>query len=137
MQRLALPLQNGSLCQHFGKAPQVLIVNIENGTVVSEEILTAPEHAHGSMPNFLKANSVTDVLCGGIGDGALQMLREMNIGVNAGAPSQEAHKLIADYLAGTIAYGDGHCKHDHCHDHEHGHEHGHSAKGTRQFKLDL
>ena len=82
MQRLALPLQNGSLCQHFGKAPQVLIVNIENGTVVSEEILTAPEHAHGSMPNFLKANSVTDVLCGGIGDGALQMLREMNIVYN-------------------------------------------------------
>lgn len=51
-QRIAIPTNEGKLWQHFGKAPQVTIVNVEDGKIVDQKVLQAPEHEHGAMPRF-------------------------------------------------------------------------------------
>ncbi len=116
-QKIAIPTNEGSLYQHFGKAPQVTIVTIEDGKVKETVVLDAPEHEHGAMPRFIAAQGCTDVLCGGLGGGAVNMLNQLGIEVHAGAPSIPVAELLSQYLGGTIIYGDGTCHHDGCGNH--------------------
>lgn len=121
-QKIAIPTAEGKLFPHFGKAPQVTIFEIENNDILSKEVLTSPEHAHGAMPKFLQNLGVTDVLCGGLGAGAVKLLNEMNIAIHGGAPTIAVEDVLKAYLNGTIEYGDSTCHHDACNG-EHHHEH--------------
>lgn len=115
MRRIAIPTAEGKLWPHFGKAPQVTIATVDaNNHVVKSETLQTPEHAHGAMPRFLQQHDVTEVVCGGLGEGALQMLDQMQIEVHAGAPVLPVEEVLGQYLQGTLAYGDGSCHHDGC-----------------------
>ena len=93
-QRIAIPTANGNLFPHFGKAPQVTIFDVADKNVANKEILTAPEHAHGAMPRFLQSLGVTDVICGGLGAGAVNMLQEMNIDIHGGEPDLEVEEVV-------------------------------------------
>jgi predicted DNA-binding protein (UPF0251 family)/predicted Fe-Mo cluster-binding NifX family protein len=116
-QKIAIPTAEGNLWPHFGKAPQVTIVTIEEGEIKESVVLEAPEHAHGAMPRFIQAQKCTDVLCGGLGGGAVEMLNKMGIQVHAGAPSIKVEDVVKQYLDGSIVYGDGTCHHDGCGNH--------------------
>ncbi len=118
-QKIAIPTKDGMLWPHFGKAPQVTIVTVENGQVKETNVYEAPEHQHGAMPRFIASHNCTDVLCGGLGGGAVNLLNELGIQVHAGAPSIPIDELLAQYLGGTISYGDGSCHHDGCGGHHH------------------
>jgi len=113
-QKIAIPTCDGKLWPHFGKAPQVSIVTIENGQVKGIDQLDAPEHEHGAMPRFIAQHGCTDVLCGGLGAGAVNMLNQLGIQVHAGAPELPIEELVKQYLGGSIVYGDGSCHHDGC-----------------------
>ncbi len=118
-QKIAIPTNAGALWPHFGKAPQVTIVTVEDGHVKETVVLEAPEHEHGAMPRFIASQGCTDVLCGGLGVGAVNMLNQLGIQVHAGAPAMPIDELLPQYLGGTIIYGDGSCHHDGCGDHHH------------------
>ncbi len=118
-QKIAIPTNNGALWPHFGKAPQVTIVTVEDGQVKETIVLDAPDHEHGAMPRFIAAQGCTDVLCGGLGGGAVNMLNQLGIEVHAGAPAIPIEELLSQYLGGTIIYGDGSCHHDGCGGHHH------------------
>lgn len=125
-QIIAIPTCNGILWPHFGKAPEVTIVTVENGVITDTVTLEAPEHEHGAMPRFIAAKGCTDVLCGGLGPGAINMLNQMGIQVHAGAPELPVTELMEKYLGQTIVYGESSCS-CHCHGdhhHEHGEHHG-------------
>ncbi|MCR5130137.1 MAG: DUF134 domain-containing protein, partial [Prevotella sp.] len=123
-QKIAIPTKDGVLFPHFGKAPQVTIVSVVEGKVTETVVFQAPEHEHGAMPRFIASHRCTDVLCGGLGGGAVNLLNQLGIQVHAGAPEIPVQELLAQYLGGTITYGDGTCHHDGCGDHHHHHEHG-------------
>jgi len=118
-QKIAIPTNDGVLWPHFGKAPQVTIVTIEDGQVKETVVLESPAHEHGAMPRFIAAHGCTDVLCGGLGGGAVNMLNQLGIQVHAGAPAIPIQELLSQYLGGTIIYGDGTCHHDGCGGHHH------------------
>lgn len=113
MRKIAIPTNEGKLWPHFGKAPQVTFVTVEENKVTAKEVLDAPEHAHGAMPKFIKEHGGTEVLCGGLGQGAINILRELGIELHAGAPAIAIDDVVQQYLDGTIEYGDGSCHH-HC-----------------------
>ena len=117
-QKIAIPTSEGKLWQHFGKAPEVTFVTVENGQVKETVVLKAPEHEHGSMPRFIAAQGSTDVLCGGLGQGAVNILNELGIQVHGGAPTIAVDEAVSQYLGGTIVYGDSSCHH-HCDGHHH------------------
>ncbi len=122
-QKIGIPTANGVLFPHYGKAPQVTIVTVVDGKVESTEVLTAPEHEHGAMPRFMAAHGCTDVLCGGLGAGAVKILNELNIQVHGGAPELPVEQVVAMYLNGSIVYGDSTCHHDGCGGEGHHHDH--------------
>ena len=120
--KIAIPTADGKLFPHFGKAPQVTIYDVEDNKVVNTEVLVAPEHAHGAMPRFLQGLGVTDVLCGGLGAGAINLLQEMGIEIHGGAPTIAVSEVLKMFLDGTIKYGDSTCHHDACDGGHHHHE---------------
>ena len=107
--KIAIPTAEGRLFPHFGKAPQVTVFDVEDKKVKNKEVLDAPEHAHGAMPRFLQSLGVTDVVCGGLGTGA----------VNGGAPAEDVDKILSEFLTETLVYGDSTCHHDACDGHHH------------------
>ena len=121
-QKIAIPTNEGMLCPHFGKAPQVTIVTIEEGKVKESVVKQSPEHEHGAMPRFLAAEGCSDVICGGIGGGAVQLLNQLGISLHGGAPTMPVDEIVSHYLAGTMIYGDATCHHDNCGGDHHHHE---------------
>jgi len=42
--RIAIPLENGALCAHFGHCEQFAIVDAENNSISDETLVTPPPH---------------------------------------------------------------------------------------------
>ncbi|MCR5313681.1 MAG: DUF134 domain-containing protein [Bacteroidaceae bacterium] len=123
-QKIAIPTAQGVLFPHFGKAPQVTVVTVTDGKVSDTQVFDGPAHEHGAMPRMIAKLECTDVICGGAGDAAIQMLNQMGIQVHAGAPQLAVEDIMLKYLNGTIEYGDGRCNHEGCGGHHHHHEGG-------------
>jgi len=43
MKKIAIPLENGRLCSHFGHCQQFAIVDVENNSIIGEQLIT---HRH-------------------------------------------------------------------------------------------
>ena len=115
MRKIAIPTYNGKLWPHFGKAPQVTFIMVDdNGNITGKELLDAPEHAHGAMVKFILEHGASEVLCGGLGMGAVNLLHQVGIELHAGAPAIDIDEVVKQYLDGTIQYGDSSCHHDGC-----------------------
>lgn len=121
-QKIGIPTADGKLFPHFGKAPHVTVFDVEDEKILNKEVLTAPEHAHGAMPKFLQGLGVTDVICGGLGAGAIQLLEQMAIRIHGGAPADDVDAVVDAYLKGMLVLGDRTCHHDGCGGDHHHHQ---------------
>lgn len=120
MMKIAVTYENGQVFQHFGHTEQFKIYNVENGKIVSAQVVDTNGSGHGALGGFLAGMGVDTLICGGIGGGAQNALTEAGIRFYGGA-SGDADKAVEALLAGNLAFDPNvHCDH---HDHE-GHEHG-------------
>lgn len=123
-QKIAIPTSEGKLSAHFGKAPEITFITIEEGKITGQEVLKAPEHEHGAMPRFMAKNGATDVLCGCLGAGAMDLVKRLGMNLHAGAPALPVDEVVKQYLEETIEYEqDSNCDHSGCGEH-HRHRHG-------------
>lgn len=74
--KIAIPIKDNEISEHFGRCEYFLIV--ENGKV---EKVKAPEHTFGSFPNFLKELKVDKVIVRNIGERAKALLKSYSIEV--------------------------------------------------------
>lgn len=125
--KIAIPVERGKLCTHFGHCPQFTIITAENGVIAGQEVLTPPPHAPGVIPNWLAAQGCTDIIVGNMGKAAQAIVRERGMNVIFGAPAETPEALTELYLRGALVSvgGGGCCSHDHEAHHAHGHEHEH------------
>lgn len=129
--KIAATYWNGDIFQHFGHTEYFKIYQTESGAVKNAEVISAEGYGHGALAGFLSAHHVNVLVCGGIGGGALEALKNAGTQVYAGA-SGNADDCIAAFLAGTLQLSDAaNCAH-----HEHGEGrscggHGHSCGGGR------
>ncbi len=105
--KVAIPVENGKLSSHFGRAPEFAIVEIDNGTVVKTQFLSPPHHEPGVFPRWLHELGVTHLICGGIGPMAVELMNSVGIKVLAGAPIMEPDNLIERFLANQITGATG------------------------------
>ena len=117
--KLAIPVENGLLCSHFGHAPQFAIVEIEENNVKASSLKTPPPHEPGVLPRWLKELGVSHVICGGIGARAVELLNQAGIEVTAGVSPQDPAKVVEAFLSGGLTGMSGPT----CSGHEHGHGH--------------
>ena len=128
--RIAVTYENGNVFQHFGHTEQFKVYEVEDGKVVSSEIIGSNGSGHGALAYLLSDQAVDVLICGGIGGGAQAALSERGIELCAGA-SGDADEAVAAYLRGELINTGANCNHHgeghSCSDHEDGHscgEHG-------------
>lgn len=113
--KIAFPNENGSICPHFGKAPQFSFYEIEDGAIRSSSIVNTAAEGHAARANFLAANAVDLLICGGIGQPAIDGLKEKGIEILNGAQG-DIDEAVRAYLAGTLERNPGavhKCSHAH------------------------
>ena len=124
--KIAVTYDQGQIFQHFGHTEQFKLYTVEDGKVVSSEVVDTNGSGHGALAGFLAEHQVQVLICGGIGGGAQNALAQAGIKLFGGC-SGNADQAVEALLEGQLNYdADVKCSH---HDHEHG-EGGHSAAIT-------
>lgn len=114
---IAIPLENGVLCSHFGHCQEFAIINIENNAIKDVKAVTPPEHVPGLYPRWVAQFGVTDVIAGGMGQKAIDLFHEQKINVFVGAPIKAAQDLVNDFINNKIDLSANYCNHDENHEH--------------------
>ncbi len=126
--RTATPYEQGEIFQHFGHTEQFKLYDVENGTIIREQIVDTNGSGHGALAGFLRAAQVDVLICGGIGGGAQMALAEAGIQLYAGVTGS-ADDAVKALITGSLEYDpdarcdhhghhhDGECGHDHCAEH--------------------
>ena len=83
--KIAVTYDNGNVFQHFGRTEQFKIYDVENGKIVSSEVIGNDGLGHGALAGLLANNAINVLICGGLGGGAMNALTSAGIEVVAGA----------------------------------------------------
>jgi predicted Fe-Mo cluster-binding NifX family protein len=108
---IAIPVSNGRLSEHFGHCDQFTLFLVQDEAIQKREDISAPPHAPGLLPRWLKEKGADLVIAGGMGRRAQELFRSAGIDVVCGAPGGEPEQIVATYLAGTLATGENACDH--------------------------
>lgn len=117
MTKLAIPLTNNGLSEHFGHCETFAIYTLdENGKqILNEEILVPPPHEPGVFPKWLHDLGVSVIIAGGMGRRALDLFAENGITVRAGKPGETPRNVVQSLIDNTVGNSEPTCGHDHDH----------------------
>jgi predicted Fe-Mo cluster-binding NifX family protein len=115
---IAIPMENGVLCAHFGHCQTFAIVKVENSVIIEINELVPPEHVPGLYPKWVAQFGVTDVIAGGMGQQAIMLFNQQNINAFVGAPMKNASELVNDFIADKLSLSANYCNHDDHSEHE-------------------
>lgn len=116
--KIGVTYENGQIFQHFGHTEQFKIYDVQDGKVVSAEVVDTNGSGHGALAGFLQAHQVEVLICGGIGGGAQNALAAAGIKLYGGA-SGDADAAVDALLKNELAYNPNvMCSHHGGHHHE-------------------
>lgn len=99
--KIAVTYAGGLIFQHFGHTARFKIYEVEQGSVVSAQVVDTEGYGHGALAGFLAAQGVDTLICGGIGGGAQMALASAGIKLYGGLAG-EADEAVGALLAGTL-----------------------------------
>jgi predicted Fe-Mo cluster-binding NifX family protein len=115
--KIAVTTEGDQIFQHFGKCPTFTVFTVKDGAVQGKTSVDASRNGHAALSGFLKSLGVDVVICGGIGDGAKQMLSSAGIKLVSGIEGGIENAVNA-YLSGNLTDKNGTCSRE-----EHTQEH--------------
>ena len=127
MKRIAVTYENGEVFQHFGHTEEFKVYEVEDGRILSSEIIGSNGSGHGALAGLLNEKKIDVLICGGIGGGAQAALAECGIELCAGA-SGNADEAVKAYLNGELINTGANCNH-HGESHSCGNHENHSCGG--------
>lgn len=123
--RIATTYDEGNIFQHFGHTAQFKIYDIADGTIEAATVIHTDGNGHSMLSELLKSENVDTLICGGIGEGAKNMLAAAGIKLFGGV-SGSADEAVTALLQGNLQYDpDVECSHHE----EHGQGECHGAHG--------
>jgi predicted Fe-Mo cluster-binding NifX family protein len=139
--RIAISTDGDRVAEHFGRCPSYTITDIEDGTVLSRNVIDNPGHQPGFLPKYLREQGVACVIAGGMGHRAVQLFRENGIETVVGITGK-IDEVLEALLAGTLEGGESLCSsggrgQGHgpgggpCDHHSQGHHHEHERHGRQ------
>lgn len=118
--KIAVTYENGNVFGHFGHTAQFKLYDTDGKNIISSQIVDTNGSGHGALAGFLSGHNVDVLICGGIGGGAKNALKDAGI-LLFGGVTGNADEAVTAYLEGRLAFDPQvQCTH---HDQEH-HEHG-------------
>ncbi len=124
MKKFAIPTSGNLVDNHFGHCEMYTVITADdNSHITNKEILPSPQGCgcKSNIASVFQQIGVKVLLAGGIGEGAIQVLKSHGIDVIRGC-SGEIDTLAEKYLQGTLADSGVSCL-----QHEHHHGEGHSC----------
>lgn len=130
--KIAVTYENGEVFQHFGHTSEFKVYEVQDGKVVSSEVIGTDGNGHEALAGVLAAEEIDVLICGGIGGGAQSALSDNGIEICSGAAGS-TDAAVEAYLKGKLKnagvncdhHGEGHT----CGDHEDGHTCGNHESG--------
>ena len=101
--RIAVTYENEEIFPHFGHTEHFKLYDVEDGKVLSSQVVDTNGSGHGALAGVLNALGADVLICGGIGAGAQAALAEAGIRLYGGV-SGRADQAVAALLAGTLNY---------------------------------
>lgn len=118
--RIATTYENGNIFQHFGRTENFKVYEVEDGKVVSSEVMNSNGVGHEALAYLLADKDIDVLICGGMGAGAQAALADAGVEVIAGAEG-DSDAAVESFLAGQLESTGVNCDH---HDHDHGSDEG-------------
>jgi predicted Fe-Mo cluster-binding NifX family protein len=111
--RIAIPMADGRLAQHFGHCEKFALVDVDPVTkeITASTEVEAPEHQPGLLPPWLKERGVNLIIAGGMGSRAHSLFQAASIEVLTGALAETEAILVRQYLDGKLVTGENACDH--------------------------
>jgi len=111
--KIALPLAEGKLAMHFGHCKEFALIDVDKQKkeIIQEKYVQPPGHEPGVLPRWLHEQGAHVIISGGMGSRAQSLFEENKIAVITGAPAEEPHKIVMDYLNGALVTGGNICDH--------------------------
>lgn len=110
--KIAVTYNNGDVFQHFGRTETFKIYVVEDRKIVTSEIIGSEGAGHGALAGVLAENGVDILICGGLGDGAMNALTEAGISVVSGV-SGNADDAVQALLNDELESTGVNCDHHH------------------------
>ena len=127
---IAVTYDNEFIFPHFGRSPYLAIYLIgENKQIVRKSIVSLEGSGHMGIALILHDLDVDVLICGGIGLGAVNTLKEIGVEVYPGNEGN-ADEVVSKFLNGLLLKNDNptcSCHEHHDHDHECSDGEGHSC----------
>ena len=124
--RIAVTYEDGQIFQHFGHTQQFKLYDVEEGKIVSSQVVDTNGSGHGALAGVLGALNADALICGGIG-GAQAALAAAGIRLYGGV-SGSADQAAQALAAGALDY-DPQVKCSHHGEHHHEGSCGHHGCG--------
>jgi len=93
---------------HFGRCPQFTIVEIQDGKVISKEVIDNPGHSPGYLPQFFHEKGAECIVAGGMGVNAQNLFTQYNIKQYMGV-SGKIDAIVERLQTGTLSGGESLC----------------------------
>ncbi len=106
--KIAISTESGTVCAHFGRAPDFTFVTIEDNQVLKKEILQNPGHSVGSIPEFVNQQGAKYMIAGGMGRRAEAFFNQYGIEVIVGVTGK-IDDVIRKIIDGTLEGGESLC----------------------------
>ena len=116
--KIAVTYENGQIFQHFGHTEAFKLYEVEDGKVISSEVIGSNGSGHSALAGLLAQQDISVLICGGLGEGAKNALTQAGIEVFSGAQG-DADAAVEAYLKGELVSAGVNCDH-HDHEEEHG-----------------
>ena len=113
--KIAVTYENGDIYQHFGHTAQFKIYEVEDGKILSSQILDTNGSGHGALAGVLTALNADVLICGGIGGGAQMALAAAGVQLFGGV-SGSADAAVEALISGNLLYNPN----VQCNHHDHG-----------------
>ena len=111
--RVAAAYDDGQIWQHFGKTERFKLYTVEDGRIVSSEVVGTDGQSHGALAGFLAGRKVDAVICGGVGAPMVERLESFGIRVYPGVTGS-ADEAAERLLSGSLTVNSG-AVHEGCH----------------------
>ncbi|MCD8321326.1 MAG: DNA-binding protein, partial [Oscillospiraceae bacterium] len=77
--KIAVTYENGQVYQHFGHTEQFKVYDVEDGKIISSQVVGTNGQGHGALAQVLTGLQADILICGGIGGGAQNALASAGI----------------------------------------------------------
>ena len=114
---IATTYRDEMVSDHFGRTEFFKIYEIENNKIKNSFIVDNKGLSHGNLVNILVENNVNVLICGTVGNGAINIMNSYNIECIPGTFGN-SDKVVEAYLNGNVVSRPNsihECSH---HDHE-------------------